>query len=169
MNDRVGNITREQWIWEAYGLGILDAKKEDPERNVEFIHRVWNTNLDKIFNFWQEYPDSFQASFKYARARLYSTPTPDFAAGHIEAMKKYGLKSWWNLRNDDIFVHRWGDPDYVKTFINHLDMENTVGFYMGSDGYVWGREFNSLNPELAGVLELEKHWYRVSDLGTPGL
>lgn len=160
MMNSAGSYTREQWIWEAYGLGILDAKKEQPDREVDFIHRVWNTDMDKINGFWKDYPDSFEASFKYARARLYSTPTPDFARGHIEAMKRYGLKSWWNLRNDDIFVHRWGDPDYVRDFINYLDMEHTSGFYMGSDGYVWGREFNSKHPELSGMLEIEKHWYR---------
>ena len=160
MNNQDGAYSREQWIWEAYGLGILDAKEEQPDREVDFIHRVWNTKLDKIVHYWSNYPDSFEASFKYARARLYSTPTPDFAAEHIEAMKHYGLKSWWNLRNDDIFVHRWGDPDYVQEFIAYLDKENTSGFYMGSDGYVWGREFNSINQELAGQLEIEKHWYR---------
>lgn len=159
MIDDAGIYTREQWIWETYGLGILDAKKEMPEREVDFIHRVWNTNMDRIFNYWTEYPDSFEASFKYAKARLYSTPTPNFAKEHIKSMKKYGLKSWWNLRNDDIFVHRWGDPDYVRDFVNHFEREHTAGFYMGSDGYFWGRVFNSKTPELAGEMEVTKHWY----------
>nr|MBX2875845.1 hypothetical protein [Saprospiraceae bacterium] len=105
MMDDAGVYTREQWIWETYGLGILEAKKEMTEREVDFIHRVWNTNMDKIFNYWIDYPNSFEASFKYAKARLYSTPTPNFAKRHIESMKEYGLKSWWNLRNDDIYVH----------------------------------------------------------------
>jgi hypothetical protein len=30
---------------------------------------------------------------------------------------------------------------------------------MGSDGYVWGREFTSLEPETPRVLEINKHWY----------
>ena len=160
MLDEAGDYTREQWIWEAYGQGILDAQKEDPKREVRFIHRVWNTDMDKIMKYWQEYPGLFEASFKYARARLYSTPTPDFAQGHIENMQQYGLKSWWNLRNDDIFVHRWGNPDYVRDFINYLEMDHTAGFYMGSDGYVWGRDFNSKDPEFAGDLEMHKHWYK---------
>ncbi|WP_282135948.1 hypothetical protein [Seonamhaeicola maritimus] len=160
MMDDAGLYTREQWIWETYGLGIIEAKIDMPERKVDFIHRVWNTNMDKIFKLWTEFPDSFEASFKYAKARLYSTPTPNFAKGHIESMKEYGLKSWWNLRNDDIFVHRWGDPEYVRDFINHFQLEHTAGFYMGSDGYFWGREFNSKKPDLAGKLEVDKHWYK---------
>ncbi|TYA78657.1 hypothetical protein [Seonamhaeicola marinus] len=160
MMDDSGVYTREQWIWETYGLGILEAKKEMPERKVDFIHRVWNTNMDKIFKYWTEYPDSFEASYKYAKARLYATPTPNFAKNHIHSMKTYGLKSWWNLRNDDIFVHRWGNPDYVRDFINHFEKEHTAGFYMGSDGYFWGRVFNSKTPELANEMEVNKHWYR---------
>ena len=160
MVDQAGDITREQWIWETYGLGILDAKALEPERKVDFIHRVWNTDMDKIMRYWNAYPDTFEASFKYAKARLYSTTKPPFAKAHLKAMQKYGLDSWWNLRNDDIFVFRWGDPDYVREFLLNFDNSQTAGFYMGSDGYVWGREFVSRQPELAGQLEFEKHWYK---------
>ncbi|WP_111708208.1 hypothetical protein [Lutibacter citreus] len=159
MKDVAGDYTREQWIWETYGQGILDAKKEQPNRKINFIHRVWNTNLKKVMKYWKDYPDSFDASYKYAKARLYSSPFLNFADEHIEAMKEFKLKSWWNLRNDDIFVYRWGDPDYVRSFIGHFQKEHTIGFYMGSDGYVWGKEFNSKNPKLSGELEINKHWF----------
>ena len=159
MLDEAGGYTREQWIWEAYGQGMLDAHREQPGRSIDFIHRVWNTDMDKIMAYWKDYPGSFEASFKYAKARLYSTPYLNFADQHIEAMQKYNLKSWWNLRNDDIFVHRWGDPEYVRAFIGHFQREHTAGYYMGSDGYVWGKEFVSKNPDLAGQLEIKKHWY----------
>lgn len=160
MLDVAGDFTREQWIWETYGKGIMDAAKDMPGRKVDFIHRVWNTNLDKILKYWDDFPFSFEASFKYARARLYSTPEPPFARQHVEAMKKYGIRSWWNLRNDDIFVHRWADPDYVRHFIRFMNIDDCAGFYMGSDGYVWGRVFNSKNPELDHRLEMDKHWLR---------
>jgi len=153
-------VNREEWLWNTYGLGILDAKKEQPGRKVDFIHRVWHSDMDQMMEYWGDYPDTFEASFKYARARLYSTPEPPFATEHIEQMRQYGLKSWWNLRNDDIFVYRWGDPDYVRQFLRFLDKDATAGYYVGSDGYVWGREFISKNPELAGELEAKKHWYR---------
>ena len=159
MKDEAGGYTREQWIWESYGKGILEAKKTQPKRQIDFIHRVWNTNMDKIMHYWKSYPGSFEASFKYAKARLYSTPYLNFADTHIEAMTPYNLKSWWNLRNDDIFVYRWGDANYVKAFIGHFKKAHTAGYYMGSDGYVWGREFSSKSPELSGELEIKKHWF----------
>lgn len=159
MRDSLGVFKREEWIWKAYGEAMQDVQKLQPERKIDFIHRVWNTDMHKIMNYWSNYSGSFEASFKYAKARLYSSPQLDFAKDHIEAMKEFGLKSWWNLRNDDIFVYRWGDPDYVRAFIEYFPKEHTAGFYMGSDGYVWGKEFTSKSPELSGELEITKHWY----------
>lgn len=150
---------RERWLWETYGAGILDLKNEQPGREITFIHRVWHSDMDQIMKYWGDYPDNFEVSFKYAKARLYSSPEPPFAQGHLEEMKRYGLKSWWNLRNDDIFIYRWGDPNYVRSFLRYFPLDQTAGFHMGSDGYVWGREFISKDPELSGELELEKHWY----------
>lgn len=152
-------VDREDWLWATYGEGILDAKKEQPDRHVNFIHRVWNTDFSTIMDRWEAYPDTFEISFKYAKARLYSSPDIPFADGLVEAMKPLGLKSWWNLRNDDIFVHRWGDPDYVRAFVQNFDREATAGFHLGSDGYVWGREFISKQPKSPRELEIHKHWY----------
>ncbi|RME69665.1 MAG: hypothetical protein D6781_08090, partial [Verrucomicrobia bacterium] len=156
---RGDDYDREKWLWETYGLGILDARAEQPARTIEFIHRFWNTGFENIMRHWADYPDPFAFSFKYARARLYSSPEVPFAAEHIASLKPRGLKSWWNLRNDDIFVHRWGDPDYVRAFIARFDRDVTAGYYVGSDGYVWGREFVSRQSRVPRQLEIEKHWF----------
>ena len=160
MRNRNDEFTREKWLWKTYGMGILDAKKQQPGREVKFIHRVWQTDIGNIVReFGAKYPDTFELSFKYARARLYSSPKPPFAKGLLEQMKPYNLKCWWNLRNDDIFCHRWGDPDYVREFILNFAHDQTAGYHMGSDGYVWGREFVGLEPESPRQLEIVKHWY----------
>jgi len=159
MSKPFGDYNREQWLWDTYGKGVLDAKKVQPARTVPFIHRVWNSNMDLIMKYWEQYPDPFDVSFKYAKARLYSSPKIPFAKNHLASMKKYGLKSWWNLRNDDIFVYRWGDPEYVREFLRYFPREETAAYHMGSDGYVWGREFVAKDEDLAGELELKKHWY----------
>jgi len=152
--------TRENWVWQAYGLGVLDAKKEHPERTVHFIHRVWNSDMKNIMQIWGQYPDAFDVSFKYAKARLYSSPEIPFADRLLKDLKQYKLKSWWNLRNDDIFIHRWGDPDYVRAFLKNFPQDYTAGYHMGSDGYVWGREFVTKDASQPPQLEITKHWYR---------
>jgi hypothetical protein len=91
---------------------------------------------------------------------LYANTKPTFVDAILKEAPK-GTKWWWNLRNDDIFYFRWGDADYVREFINKLpSAEQTEGFHMGSDGYVWGREFVSTEPDSVRQLELEKHWYK---------
>jgi hypothetical protein len=157
-----GENAVEKWMWKTYGLGILDAKREQPGREVRFIHRIWYTGMDDMMdNFISKYPDPIDVGFKYARARLYSVPDPTFFRDQLQAdCEQYGLSCWMNLRNDDIFNFRWGDPDYVRTFMRNLPPEPLLaGYHMGSDGYVWGREFTSRAPQSPRQLEIDKHWY----------
>ena len=162
MRRRNDEFAKEKWLWKAYGMGILDAKKQQPNRTVRFIHRVWQTGLGEIMEeFGSKYPDSFELSFKYARAHMYSSTSPPFCKPLLKEMEKYRVRCWWNLRNDDIFNFRWGDPEYVRAFLSNLPPKGkTAGYHMGSDGYVWGREFTSLEPETPRALEIEKHWYK---------
>ncbi len=161
MRNRKDKYDREKWLWQAYGQGVMDAKKKQPNRKVRFIHRVWQSGLDKMMSdFAANYPDSFEVGFKYARARLYSSTKPPFVKSLLVDMKKHKVKGWWNLRNDDIFNFRWGDPDYVRAFLKNLPpKELTAGYHMGSDGYVWAREHTSTEPDKPRQLEIRKHWY----------
>lgn len=153
---------KEQWLWKTYGMGLLDAKKAFPDRKIRFIHRYWQSKIPEITKHFDGFDEDieFNFSFKYAKARLYSNTNPTFVDPILKEAPKR-TKWWWNLRNDDIFYFRWGDPDYVREFINNLPpYEQTEGFHMGSDGYVWGREFVSTEPETPRQLEVEKHWYK---------
>jgi len=161
MHTREDEYDREKWLWNTYGEGVLDAKKKQPGREVNFIHRVWYSGLDKMErDFLSKYPDPLDISFKYAQARLYASTKPIWGEGLLEKMESFpDLKSWWNLRNDDIFVFRWGDPEYVRDFIGNFPKGRTAGYYVGSDGYVWGREFLSKSPKSPRQLEIHKHWF----------
>ncbi len=149
---------REKWLWDTYASGILDAKKEQPGRKIRFIHRHWYSSCSDIMSYFKDYPDTFDFSFKYAKAHMYSSPDVPFEDFLLDEMPK-GTKSWWNLRNDDIFYLRWGDPEYTRQFILNFDKEKTAGYLMGSDGYVWGRVYCSADPAFNGETENTKHWY----------
>jgi hypothetical protein len=161
MEDRDDQYDREKWLWATYGEGIMDYKRENPGREIRFIHRVWQSGMPKIMeDFVEKYPDEISFSFKYARARMYATPKPRWSDNFEEELQALGMKSWWNIRNDDIFHFRWGDPEFVKDFIRNLPPEAiTSGYFMGSDSYIWGREFISKWPNTPRDLEIRKHWY----------
>ena len=170
MEDRDDEYDREKWLWSTYGAGVLDARAEQPDREIKFIHRFWQSGIGKIReDFIDKYPDPIALSFKYARARMYATPAPRWADDYIAEIREAGLRSWWNIRNDDIFHFRWGDPEYASAFILNLPPEEvTAGYYMGSDGYVWGREFISRHPKEPRELEISKHWYNFMLWGRMG-
>lgn len=159
----------EDWLFATYGKAILDLRDAFPEREIEFVHRVWWADTKEInerFAPLIEDPGvDFNYSYKYAFARLYSFVGPiqnerNKINDQVEQLPPGG-RYWWNLRNDDIFNFRWGDYDFVRRYIAHLPFAaHGKGFHMGSDGYVWAREFTDLDPQQPRQLEHDKHWLK---------
>lgn len=153
----------EKWVFETYGQGILDAAAEMPNRKFTLIHRqhwtnaeqvkssfgpvIANKNIDLIF------------SYKYAGAHAYSTTKHDFCEDFVKDIQPAGIKTIWTIRNDDNYMFRWGAPDFVREFNQNYPKEVSLGYYMGSDQWVWGKDFISKDPEVLGTLENQKHWY----------
>jgi len=162
MSYRIAGRSKEQWLYDTYGLGVQDAVAKNPDRKVDFIFRSHSTFLESIVNdFSSKYPFPVETDYKYSMARMYSSTKPNFFGSEFEPeTKRYNIRSWMNVRNDDIFCFRWGNPDYAREYMQNMGAYDIAGFFMGSDGYVWGREFTSKNPALAGELEVKKHWYR---------
>jgi hypothetical protein len=151
---------KEQWCWDVYGQGILDYKKTNPQRQIGFVHRYWLTDFKYIGHRFAQLPDGYDLEYKYSRARLYSAPNPPFVKKDILDATPAKMKTWWNLRNDDIFLVRWGDPEYVKqAVLNFPGDGRTAGYVLGSDRFCWGRESASKTPASPRQLENEKHWY----------
>ncbi len=160
-----GDDSTEAYIFKTYGLGVMDAKADprwDKNREVRFIFRNHSTKCDDVQEqFASKYDGPVDVSVKYCVGRLYSSRRPMEweSRANKGGWLDRGYKVWMNIRNDDIFMHRWGSPDYVRQFIREMPLDQSPGFMMGSDGYVWGRVFYSTIPDLQGQLEIDKHWY----------
>jgi hypothetical protein len=152
---------KEQWAFETYGRGILDAAELQPDREFVFLHRQHQTGAQDIARQFEPLITSenieFIFSFKYAKAHVYSSTTQHFADDFVKDIGD--LKTIWTLRNDDVYHFRWGAPDFVREFIQNIPYEVSRGFYLGSDQYIWGREFMSTEPETLRQIEVVKHWY----------
>ena len=156
-----GEYGIENWMWKTYGKGVMDAKAENPDIDVRFIFRRHWSDLDAIKEAFASYDGPFETSFKYSRARMYSSVKPPwFDKIYRSTVEAYNMPCWLNVRNDDIFAFRWGDPDYARQYIKNMPTDVSPGFYMGPDGYVWGREVMCKRPSTPRQLALEKHWYR---------
>jgi hypothetical protein len=160
-------VTPEQWLWRTYGEGVRDALGDAPKRKFRLIHRFHDTNAAEIEENWNRYPgypETFTYSYKYSVAHMYSSAKPPFiaeAASYISPR----TKTWLTVRNDDIYSFRWGDPDFAREYLLNMPPRDLLaGFYMGPDGYCWGRDFldrETANKPLgtARPLVMQKLWY----------
>lgn len=151
---------KEAWLWETYGEGVRDALKDEPNRKFNMIHRFHWTAQSDILDAFKDYPGTFDFSFKYSVAHMYSITKPPFIQPLIENIAA-GMKTWLTVRNDDIYTFRFGDPAYTREYILNIPTADKIaGFYMGPDGYVCGRDFLERNPDLdKRPLVMEKQWY----------
>ena len=152
---------KEDWIYQTYAQGILDAVAEMPDRKITFIHRQHMTDAQDMVKKFKPLFDNknieFLFSFKYAQAHVFSSTTQPF---HKEFVKDIaGMKTLWTLRNDDNYYFRWGAPDFTREFIKNIPYDVSRGFYYGSDQWIWGREFLMKEPESPRQIEIVKHWY----------
>jgi hypothetical protein len=161
------DFTKEQWLWATYGEGVRDALKDSPTRTFNLIHRYHQTAQSEITRNWQTYPGyptTVTFSYKYSFAHMYSSVNPPFIAEMLPYLPQ-GMKTWLTVRNDDIYSFRWGDPDYAREYLLNMPPPTLLaGFYMGPDGFIWGRDF--LDRDLAGKdlgverpLVMQKQWY----------
>jgi hypothetical protein len=160
MPHKMDSKVKEAWLWDTYGEGVRDALKDDPRRAFGMIHRFHWTAQSEILDAFKEYPGPFEFSFKYSVAHMYSITNPPFIQPLLEGLAP-GRKTWLTVRNDDIYTFRFGDPAYVRDYIRNMPpADKMAGFYMGPDGYVWGRDFLERAPGPGPrPLVLDKQWY----------
>ncbi|MCX6138908.1 MAG: hypothetical protein NTV54_15630, partial [Ignavibacteriales bacterium] len=156
-----GFETKEDWVYDTYGQGVLDVVKETPDRRFVFIHRQHEAGTQYINQKFSSLATNknitFLYSFKYAQAHALSCARQPFHEKFVREIA--GMKTLWTLRNDDNYYFRWGSPDFVREFMGNIPTEVSAGFYYGSDGYVWGKDFLSKGSDAGRQIEVEKHWY----------
>ncbi len=141
---------KENWLFDTYGQGVLDAARAEPRRHFRLIHRQHESRAQDIAATFKPVIDQpnveFVFSFKYAQAHALSSTTQTFHRGYVESLGP--IKTLWTLRNDDALMFRWAAPDFVREFVRNIPHEPSAGYYIGSDMWVWGRDFLSTRSQL---------------------
>jgi hypothetical protein len=166
MPEKMDSKAKEDWLWDTYGEGVRDALKVDPHRRFRMIHRFHWTAQGDILDAFKNYPGPFEFSFKYSVAHMYSIAKPPFIQPLLENLAP-GRKTWLTVRNDDLYTFRFGDPTFIREYISNIPPADKIaGFYMGPDGYIWGRDFLERHPTPgARPLVMEKQWYSFMLMG----
>lgn len=155
-----GEYSNEKWLWKTYGEGIRDGLKDQPERRFTLIHRFHWASLNEILTEFKDLPCKLELSLKYAIAHMYSIPNPQFVLPALPLLSPK-LQSWLTIRNDDIYSFRWANNDYARRFIRSIpEIQKIAGFYMGPDGYCWGKDYLFKNyRDNTPPLIIQKQWY----------
>jgi len=159
MEGNKSKYSNEEWLWKTYGKGIEDALLIQPGRKVRLIHRFHQTNLSNILDAFKGYPGTLDLSYKYAIAHMYAVTDPPYIRSYMNLFSPK-RKTWLTIRNDDIYSFRWGNPTFARQFILSIpEPEKIAGFYMGPDGYTWGRDFLGRDNISPRPLIIQKQWY----------
>jgi hypothetical protein len=143
---------KQDWFEEAILAGIADADRavelldrsvlteSIPElrRGIESAAALENVSRVRV-------PTKFNWSHGHSTSSL--ELTHDYGSGEVDdrlwepAPENYTVA--WTVRNEDFFVLRWGDPDFVREHVadNHADRPAVDGYVIGSEGYIPAAEY----------------------------
>lgn len=160
---------KEEWGWDTYGRGVYEYATAHPERKIGFIHRLLQSDLEptaKHFKPLMELPNvRFDISHKYSNAHAHAAVKPIYwSRKKLEPqLEKLGITSWLTVRNDDWYYLHWADPQFVRDYVGHFPTvgKHVDGIYIGPDGWVFSRVFNSKDQhyESRNMLDVQKTWY----------
>jgi Bacterial Ig-like domain len=172
---------KAKWIADTYGEGMNDVVvgytaitpsgdkvvvPPNPTRRLNIIHRLHQITYADITTHYGRFGSNFQVdtSHKYSAAHTYCSSKPNLRLDDIaEAPPKDQV--WLTARFDSQYTARWGDPDFVRDWSKNLPVGTTSegkpklkGFYMGPDGYTWGRRANAKDSSN-NQLDIKRWWY----------
>jgi hypothetical protein len=156
---------REDWIEETFVAGMKAAN-----RPVKFIHRsvlagdpiAMRELIDRA-----DLEDPALVEIKFNWSHGHSTPklaiTHDYHSGELDQRFWNPLpenyKIQWMVRNEDFFILRWGQPDFIRSHIKENSKEFVNGYFIGSEGYIPAMDY-SHKPSAIKTWQyaFEKQW-----------
>ncbi len=155
----------EDFVEETFVAGMKNAK-----RPVKFIHRATLSGnpleLRRVIDH-AALPDPVWVEIKFNWSHGHSTPrlamTHDYESGKLDerfwAPAPANYKVVWMVRNEDFFILRWGEPDFIRTHIAANGHEYVGGYFVGSEGYIPAMDYSHLpGPHLTWDYAFEKQW-----------
>jgi hypothetical protein len=148
---------REDWIASTFVKAINQAK-----RKTRFMHRAVLSGspaeMRRVIDA-AKLPDPVLVEVKFNWSHGHSTPylalTHDNTTGTIDkgfwSPEPRNYKIEWMVRNEDFWILRWGEPDFIRKHIEVNTKSYVDGYHVGSEGYIPAFEYFTKN-------ELGKTW-----------
>ena len=127
--DVIPESGRAAWISDVYFRAI----RESGRKEVPFVLRYWGGTpaaTQEAAALYDRGP--IYLDIKYNGEHMYSS-TRDHVEDPAWLHQPRSYKLLWHLRNDDIYILRWGNPQWVSELIRKMARTDTVGFTEGSE------------------------------------
>jgi hypothetical protein len=171
-------LERQQFVDEVYVAGALEARKSRP---VKLIHRVpfssglssgpgVSADVEKITRAAMEklgdrFSGPIWVEMKFNWSHGHSTPTLVKVHGGklgdtYFTPKPSNYRVVWQVRNEDFFALRWGDPDFIRAHIAANGLRDYVGgYFVGSETYLPALDyFTAAGHEVDWKYAFERQW-----------
>ena len=155
------------WVRNTYGRAVEDVLRDDPARDLTLICRTHQTTLPLVKEAFADFKGKLELSSKYAMAHMTALEKPHFS-DELLASKTPGTGVWLTLRQDEFYLFPWADDVFLDSFMRQLPMTDLRGFYLGSDGIIWGVENQSRSPEAKNRYWVDKHYFFFALIGRLG-
>ena len=168
----MGAEQREKWLLDGFIQGMRDAS-----RKIKFIHRVPltkgegdNSTKKSVEQITRNTLDTLTCiespiiiELKYNWSHGHSSP-------HL--FKVHGGKlsdTYWNppptnyklswmVRNEDFFILRWGQPDFIREHISLNSKEYITGYFVGSETYIPAVDYFTAKEKGNWKYAFERQW-----------
>jgi hypothetical protein len=169
--ERMEGLTAKQkmdWIADTYFAALKQVA-----RPVPFILRYWQAEPEPLAAMLASahYPGPLYLDIKFNGEHVYSSVEPHVLDPKWVALAHGRYRLLWHLRNDDLFILRWGDPDFVRETVRHMAGPDTAGFVEGSEVDVPGVDrihTEATKAHLDWQYMFEKNWFRYMLWGRVG-
>jgi hypothetical protein len=176
LGEGMGGMTpteREEWLHDAYIEGMRMAN-----RKIKFIHRIpfsANTNSGGsassfVEKMTRETLDTLTVSelpiyseLKFNWSHAHSTPHlakvhgGDLTDAYWNPEPK-NYKMAWMMRNEDFFMLRWGQTDFIRSHIATNAHSYVNGYYVGSECYIPAKDFITALPGASYQYGFQRQW-----------
>ena len=156
---------REDWIEDTFVAGMKAA-----DRKVKFLHRSVLSGsaaeMRRVINHaGLDEPALVEVKFNWSHG--HSTPnlglTHAANSGQIDRgfwdPKPENFNIQWMIRNEDFFILRWGDPEFIRQHIATNDYDYVNGYFIGSEGYIPAVDYShKVHPHKTWQYAFEKQW-----------
>jgi hypothetical protein len=178
LGEQMGGMSPDQrraWMDRTFFAGMADAK-----RTTKFIYRApLSANLNsggttseendrltrkQIENLPANVIGPVYVEFKHNWSHAHSSPDLYMVHGGTLSDAYWNPaptrhKVVWTMRNEDIFVLRWGQPDFVRAFIQNQQKDHVGGAIIGSECYIPALDYISApGPHKNWRFAFERQW-----------